>query len=62
VPGFEVTVDDTGLDVAAADTRAALVRVVNLVQETNTPLAHLETREPSLERVFLHLTGRELRD
>ncbi|MGL4552670.1 MAG: ABC transporter ATP-binding protein [Gemmataceae bacterium] len=61
-PGLEVTLSDGGLDIAAADPRAALVRVVNLVQETNTPLAHLETREPNLERVFLHLTGRELRD
>ncbi|NBO91549.1 MAG: ABC transporter ATP-binding protein [Planctomycetia bacterium] len=62
VPGFAVTLADGGLDIAADDPRAALVRVVNLVQETNTPLAHLETREPNLERVFLHLTGRELRD
>jgi ABC-2 type transport system ATP-binding protein len=62
VPGFVVSVEDHVLEIAADDARAALVRVVSLLQETNAPLLHLETREPDLERVFLHLTGRALRD
>ncbi|MFQ3591971.1 MAG: ABC transporter ATP-binding protein [Gemmataceae bacterium] len=62
IPGFVVSVEENTLEIAADDPRAALVRVVTLLQETNAPLAHLETREPNLERVFLHLTGRALRD
>jgi ABC-2 type transport system ATP-binding protein len=62
VPGFVVTVEENTVEIAAEDPRAALVRVVSLLQETNAALAHLETREPNLERVFLHLTGRDLRD
>jgi ABC-2 type transport system ATP-binding protein len=62
VPGFVVSVEENTLEIAADDPRAALVRVVSLLQETNAVLAHLETREPNLERVFLHLTGRALRD
>jgi ABC-2 type transport system ATP-binding protein len=62
VPGFVVSVEEHTVEIAADDPRAALVRVVSLLQETNAALAHLETREPNLERVFLHLTGRDLRD
>lgn len=50
------------IEVAANDMKAALVRVVSSLNETGAELVHLETREPNLERVFLHLTGRELRD
>ena len=33
-----------------------------LLQGRGAPLQTLETEEPNLERVFLHLTGRGLRD
>jgi ABC-2 type transport system ATP-binding protein len=44
------------------DVKATLLRVVALLNELQIDLASLETEEPSLERVFLHLTGRALRD
>lgn len=50
------------IEVAANDMKGALVRVVSSLNETGAELVHLETREPNLERVFLHLTGRALRD
>ncbi|MFM7148384.1 MAG: ABC transporter ATP-binding protein, partial [Gemmataceae bacterium] len=54
---------ETGeLELECNDVRATLLRLVSLLSEENTELLHLETREPSLERVFLHLTGHALRD
>jgi ABC-2 type transport system ATP-binding protein len=44
------------------DVKGSLVRVVGLLNEMQMELLHLETQEPNLERVFLHLTGRTLRD
>ena len=42
--------------------RPSLLRLVALLNEQQVGLTSLETEEPNLERVFLHLTGRELRD
>jgi ABC-2 type transport system ATP-binding protein len=44
------------------DVKAALLQLVALLNEQNVELSALETEEPNLERVFLHLTGRALRD
>jgi hypothetical protein len=38
------------------------VRLVTALNEAHVELVHLETEEPNLERIFLHLTGRALRD
>jgi len=38
------------------------VRVTSLLNYLGIELLSLETIEPNLERVFLHLTGRALRD
>jgi hypothetical protein len=35
---------------------------VALLNELGVKVVSLETQEPNLERVFLHLTGRALRD
>src|SRR5262249_13567774 len=45
-----------------ADVKSTLVRVVGMLNENNVELVGLETEEPNLERVFLHLTGHALRD
>jgi ABC-2 type transport system ATP-binding protein len=42
--------------------QGSLVRLVAALTETNVELAGLTVEEPNLERVFLHLTGRALRD
>jgi ABC-2 type transport system ATP-binding protein len=50
------------MELECADVKGTLVRLVNLLNETGAELLHLETEEANLERVFLHLTGRQLRD
>jgi ABC-2 type transport system ATP-binding protein len=44
------------------DVKSALLEMIPLMAEEGVELAGLETEEPNLERVFLHLTGRALRD
>ena len=44
------------------DVKGALLDVATLLKEQNAQLLGMEIEEPSLERVFLHLTGKELRD
>jgi len=50
------------LEIECRDIKATLVRLVAALNETQTEVSGLETEEPNLERVFLHLTGRGLRD
>jgi ABC-2 type transport system ATP-binding protein len=45
-----------------ADVQPALMRLLALLNDLNVHVTDLGVREPNLERVFLHLTGRELRD
>jgi ABC-2 type transport system ATP-binding protein len=54
--------DGQGLELECQDVKATLLRLVSLLNEQQTELTSLETEEPNLERVFLHLTGRALRD
>jgi ABC-2 type transport system ATP-binding protein len=53
---------DGQLILECGDVKAALVALVAALNEEKAELTSLETEEPNLERVFLHLTGRELRD
>jgi ABC-2 type transport system ATP-binding protein len=50
------------LELECADVKEALLRLVAVLNEQQVRLVHLETEAPNLERVFLHLTGRGLRD
>ena len=50
------------LELHCADVKAVLLQVVGILNEEQVALTSLETEEPNLERVFLHLTGRALRD
>ncbi|MGE3807859.1 MAG: ABC transporter ATP-binding protein [Gemmataceae bacterium] len=52
----------TELALECRDVQAALPRVVAILQELKVDLTGLDTQEPNLERVFLHLTGHALRD
>jgi ABC-2 type transport system ATP-binding protein len=54
--------DSRALEIACRDVQATLLRLVAALTEMHVELGHLETEEPNLERVFLHLTGRALRD
>ncbi|HEV3449469.1 MAG TPA: ABC transporter ATP-binding protein [Gemmataceae bacterium] len=51
-----------GIEVECDDVNRTLVRLVTLLNELQLELTSLEMVEPNLERVFLHLTGRALRD
>ncbi|HEV3120171.1 MAG TPA: ABC transporter ATP-binding protein [Gemmataceae bacterium] len=50
------------LAVECRDVKGTLLQLVALLNELQLELTSLETEEPNLERVFLHLTGRGLRD
>ena len=65
-PGLYNKVGATPFLMAAGTADAAFMRVlvelVAILSEEHVELTGLETEEPNLERVFLHLTGRALRD
>jgi ABC-2 type transport system ATP-binding protein len=54
--------DGQALELECTDVKGTLLRLVPLLNELQLELTSLETEEPNLERVFLHLTGRALRD
>lgn len=54
--------DSVLVELHARDVPATLQRVLALLNARNVVAADLEVQEPNLERVFLHLTGRALRD
>ncbi|MFO0876581.1 MAG: ABC transporter ATP-binding protein [Gemmataceae bacterium] len=60
--GDDLRINAEEVSLACSNVQGALVRLVGLLSETQSELLHLETQEPNLERVFLHLTGRALRD
>jgi ABC-2 type transport system ATP-binding protein len=64
LPDVKLSTHDAGrsLEIAARHIQAILVQLITLLNEMQQPLLHLETQEPNLERVFLHLTGKSLRD
>ncbi|HJR96866.1 MAG TPA: ABC transporter ATP-binding protein [Actinomycetota bacterium] len=63
VPGVDEAVPrDGGIDVLARDVRASLADVVRAVDGSGTGIVSMEVDEPNLEAVFLHLTGKALRD
>jgi linearmycin/streptolysin S transport system ATP-binding protein len=63
LPGAKkVVATDGGFDVTTDSIPSLLPAVVALASETGAAITAIEPREPNLERVFLHLTGREMRD
>jgi ABC-2 type transport system ATP-binding protein len=58
----DLQVHDHTLVLEAADAQAALTRVVAVLAGARITVQALEVAEPNLESVFLHLTGRSLRD
>jgi len=59
VPAREET---TMIKVVAEHNRQALVNVIGWLNEQDLPLVSLDILEPNLESVFLHLTGKKLRE
>jgi ABC-2 type transport system ATP-binding protein len=62
LPDCTLSEDNNALALECRDMKATLLRLVMLLNEARVELLSLETEEPNLERVFLHLTGRALRD
>ncbi|MGH2593670.1 MAG: ABC transporter ATP-binding protein [Anaerolineae bacterium] len=53
---------DGKLEVTAQQAQRALIGVIGAFNEANVSITSLEILEPNLESVFLHLTGKRLRD
>jgi len=53
---------DSRLKVETSAARPALLELIELCNARDVPILSLEVLEPNLESVFLHLTGKRLRD
>ena len=51
-----------GLHLVARDGRRLLPRLLELAEAAGVEVTSVEVVEPDLEAVFLHLTGKALRD
>ena len=60
--GFEAETDGTGLVAQVRDVAAELPALLGEVRETGCRVLDVEVRSPSLHAVFIHLTGRDLRE
>lgn len=57
-----VRATDTGVEIQVRGTTGLLPRVVAVAEAAGVELADLSVAEPTLETVFINLTGKELRD
>jgi ABC-2 type transport system ATP-binding protein len=55
-PGYTI------LKIEAEHSQQALLNLIGFLNERDIPIASLEILEPNLESVFLHLTGKKLRE
>jgi ABC-2 type transport system ATP-binding protein len=63
IPGAErVTVDDGQIGVLVDDSNLVLPKLFDVAAHSSARITSVDIREPNLEAVFLHLTGRALRD
>ena len=59
----EVTTSDDGsIQIVAADARTLLPQLITVTTQAGATINSVEVVEPDLEAVFLHLTGKALRD
>jgi ABC-2 type transport system ATP-binding protein len=56
------TVTDEGIDLVVADARENLTGILTIASTSGVVIRSVEVTEADLEAVFLHLTGRALRD
>jgi ABC-2 type transport system ATP-binding protein len=57
-----VTASDGRLEILSSQGRTVLADVIGVLNDSNVTISSVEVVEPDLESVFLHLTGRSLRD
>lgn len=58
----EATAGYSVVQIEAGDSKQALIHVIGLMNERDIPITSLQVLEPNLENVFLHLTGKRLRE
>jgi ABC-2 type transport system ATP-binding protein len=58
----KVTVRDGGIDLLVVEARRLLPRLLDAIGSDGVTVRSVEVVEPDLEAVFLHLTGKALRD
>ena len=58
----EASITPEGMDLSVSDSARALVPVVEAAESLDVSITAIEVSEPDLETVFLHLTGKALRD
>lgn len=59
---LEAAARDDGLDIIAERAADSLAEILGRVSEAGVAVSNVDVEEPNLEAVFLHLTGRALRD
>lgn len=57
-----ISVQDGRLKIKTTEAHPALLELIELCNARDVPILSLEVLEPNLESVFLHLTGKRLRD
>ena len=62
LPDARLTERGETLELECRDVKSTLLRLLSELSVLHVEITALETEEPNLERVFLHLTGRALRD
>ena len=58
----EATARDGEIELLVADARSVLASLVQTTADAGVEIGSVEVQEPNLEAVFLHLTGKALRD
>jgi len=58
----EVSAEDGNLTLLVDDSNLVLPRLFEAATDAGVRITSVEIQEPNLEAVFLHLTGRALRD
>ncbi len=58
----KATLRDGSIDILSTHGRKVLAEVITTLNDKNVKVSSVEIQEPDLESVFLHLTGRSLRD
>jgi ABC-2 type transport system ATP-binding protein len=56
------SVDDGAIELLVDDARSVLAELLRLTTDAGVAVSSVEVSEPDLEAVFLHLTGKALRD
>jgi ABC-2 type transport system ATP-binding protein len=59
---FQISAEDGKFTLLVEDSNIVLPRLFEVARQVETRISSVEIHEPNLESVFLHLTGRSLRD